>query len=260
MATNKLDILSSDDFRKDLLFRVNAANPIFLPPLRDREEDILLLTEFFTLKYEKDFNALQRSISPEARDTLLSYHWPGNIRELETVIENAVYNYKELRTLSANHLKLERRPFKEPVQISVSPKPETPAPEEIKKDFKSIIEILKSFDFGHFKKEDVKGKLPHIQNAHALFLAKYLIAALKSTLTYTSKKPGGEISYHPAMKLIAEDFNMKATPAKRLLNNLLKISPGAIKELVEAEPILKEAVLLYGDDKLKEELRKAGIK
>ena len=101
--------------------------------------------------------------------------------------------------------------------------------------------------------------LPHIQEAYALFLAKYLIAALKATLTYTSKKPEGEISYHPAMKLIAEDFDMKATPAKRLLNNLLKISPGAIKELVEAEPILKEAVLLYGDDKLKAEFEKAGI-
>jgi hypothetical protein len=62
------------------------------------------------------------------------------------------------------------------------------------------------------------------------------------------------------MKLIAGDFDMKATPAKRLLNNLLKISPGAIKELAEAEPILKEAILLYGDDKLKSELSgKGGI-
>jgi transcriptional regulator with GAF, ATPase, and Fis domain len=47
MATNRLDILSSDGIRKDLLSRVNAANPILLPPLRDREEDILLLAEFF---------------------------------------------------------------------------------------------------------------------------------------------------------------------------------------------------------------------
>jgi DNA-binding NtrC family response regulator len=263
MATNKLDILSSDDFRKDLLFRVNAANPILLPPLRDREEDILRLAEFFTRKFEKDFNALQRSISPEARETLLSYHWPGNIRELETVIENAVYNYKELRTLSANHLKLERGLHKELIPIAVpreTEAPTTPSLEPKSKDFKLIIEILKTYDFEHFKKEDLKGKLPQVQDAYALLLVKYLIAALKATLTYTSKKPEGEISYHPAMKLISNDFDMKATPAKRLLNNLLKISPGAIKELVETEPILKETILLYGDDKLKEELQKAGIK
>jgi DNA-binding NtrC family response regulator len=258
MATNKLDILTGTDFRKDLLYRVNSANPILLPPLRERKEDILPLTEFFIKKYEKDFNAQPRKISNEAGETLLSYHWPGNIRELETVIENAVYNYKELQTLSPAHLKLEPGPVKEPVHIPAATKQE-PVPEEIKKDFKSIIKDLKGFDFDYFKKEDVKGKLPQIQDAYALFLAKYLIAALKATLTYSSKKPGGEISYHPAMKLIAEDFDMKATPAKRLLNNLLKISPGAIKELVEAEPILKEAVLLYGDDKLKSEFEKAGI-
>ena len=259
MATNKLDILTSNDFRKDLLSRVNAANPILLPPLRERKEDILPLAEFFIKKFEKDFNAQPRNISNETRETLLSYHWPGNTRELETVIENAVYNYKELQTLSANHLKLETGPVNESVHIHVSPKPETPVPEEIKNDFDSIIGVLKSFDFGHFKKEDVKGKLQQIQDAYAFFLAKYLIAALKVTFSYTINKPGGEISYHPAMKLIVEDFKMKATPAKRLLNSLLKISPGAIKELVEAEPILKEAISLYGDDKLKEELKKAGI-
>jgi transcriptional regulator with GAF, ATPase, and Fis domain len=261
MATNKLDILTSDDFRKDLLFRVNAANPILIPPLRDREEDILLLAEFFTGKFEKDFNALQRSISPEAREALLTYHWPGNIRELETVIENAVYNYKELRTLSANHLKLERGLPKEPVLITVprnTEAPVIPASDAKNKDFKSLIDTLKTYDFEHFKKEDLKGKLPQAQDAYALFLARYLIAALKSTLTYTTKKPEGEISYHPAMKLSAGDFEMKATPAKRLLNNLLKISPGVIKELVETEPILKEAIELYGDDKLKSELAEIG--
>lgn len=261
MATNKMDILSSDDFRKDLLFRVNAANPILLPPLRDRKEDILLLAEFFTRKYEKDLNALQRSISPEAREALLTYHWPGNIRELETCIENAVYNYKELRTLSVNHLKLERGLHKEPVPIALSHETELPVTSTLdvkSKDFKSIINILKTYDFEHFKKEDLKGELPQAQDAYALFMARYLIAALKATLTYTTKRPEGEISYHPAMKLIAGDFEMKATPAKRLLNNLLKISPGAIKELLETEPILKEAIELYGDDKLKSELAEIG--
>jgi two-component system response regulator HydG len=261
MATNKLDILSSDDFRKDILYRVNAANPIIMPPLRERKEDILLLTEFFTRKFEKDFNALPRIISPEAREALLYYHWPGNVRELEIVIENAVYNYKELKTLSVNHLKMERDLQKEPVPIAIpheTEAPVTPVSEVKSKDFKSLVEILKTYDLESFKKEDLKGKLPQIQDAYALFLARYLIAALKATLTYTSKKPEGEISYHPAMKLIANDFDMKATPAKRLLNNLLKISPGAIKDLLEAEPILKEAIELYGDDKLKSELAGKG--
>jgi hypothetical protein len=131
-------------------------------------------------------------------------------------------------------------------------------PGEIKKNFKSIIEDLKGFDFEHFKREDLKGKLPRVQDAYAYFLAKYLIAALKATFAYTGKNPDGEISYHPAIKLVADDFKMKATPAKRLLNNILKISPGTIKELVETEPVLKEAILLYGDDKLKSELAGKG--
>lgn len=258
MATNKLDILSGNDFRGDLLFRVKTSNPIILPPLRERKEDIMMLAKFFVEKFEKEFEANPRSISEESKKLLISYDWPGNIRELEEVIRNAVYNYKGLKILSANHLDLREKINKEQIKAPIAKQQEskeisTETP--INRDLDTLIEAIEDFNFDHLIKEQLKGKLPEIQKTYAQLIAKYLIASLKATLSYTSKKPEGEISYHPAVKLITNDFNMKATPAKRLVNSLLKISPGDIKDLIESEPILKELIELYGDDKLKSEIK-----
>lgn len=73
-------------FREDLFYRLNVI-PIHLPPLRERKEDIPLLTDFFLKKFSSDRRI---SISPEAMNLLVSYHWPGNVRELENTIERLV--------------------------------------------------------------------------------------------------------------------------------------------------------------------------
>ncbi len=258
-ATNKLNILAGNDFRGDLLFRVKAANPIFLPPLRERKEDILLLAAFFVRKYENSFNANHRTISEEAKELLTSYDWPGNIRQLENIIEKAVYNYKGLKVLSANHLDFGENIVQEHVETPVlktSSTKEIPAREPVDRNLDAIIEALENFDFNLLKKEQLKGKLPVIEDAYAQFIAKFLASSLRATQIYTSKRPTGEISYHPAIKLITDDFEMKATPAKRLLNSLLKISPRALKKLVESDPVLKETIELYGDERLKSEIGK----
>ncbi len=87
-ATNRKlsDSLKEKSFREDLYYRLNAVR-ISLPPLRERTEDILLLMYHFLKKYspETDFK-----ISPEAQKILTVYRWPGNIRELENVLERAV--------------------------------------------------------------------------------------------------------------------------------------------------------------------------
>jgi len=75
-------------FRKDLYYRLNVF-PITLPPLRDRKEDIPLLADTFLKKLNSRHNKTITSISPTAMDLLLNYHWPGNIRELENVLERA---------------------------------------------------------------------------------------------------------------------------------------------------------------------------
>jgi two-component system, NtrC family, response regulator PilR len=76
-------------FREDLYYRINVI-PITLPPLRDRREDIPLLAEHFLSKYAEQMGKAVAAISHEAMAMLMQHAWPGNIRELENVIERAV--------------------------------------------------------------------------------------------------------------------------------------------------------------------------
>ncbi len=76
-------------FREDLYYRLNVV-PVHLPPLRDRKEDILLLTEHFLNMYSKHMNKPMRGISIEAREFILKYDFPGNIRELENAVKRAL--------------------------------------------------------------------------------------------------------------------------------------------------------------------------
>lgn len=90
-ATNKdLEKLIEDGkFRRDLYYRLNVV-PLEVPALRDRKEDIKIFAEYFGNKYAKSFNKYFVKISLEALNLLLTYDWPGNIRELENVIEHAI--------------------------------------------------------------------------------------------------------------------------------------------------------------------------
>jgi len=75
-------------FREDLYYRINVIN-IFIPPLRERMEDMPLLVNYFIEKFQKKFNKDIKSISPSAFTLLKRYEWQGNIRELENVLEHA---------------------------------------------------------------------------------------------------------------------------------------------------------------------------
>jgi Nif-specific regulatory protein len=90
-ATNKNleEAIEKGEFREDLYYRLNVFT-IFLPPLRERKSDILLLAEHFLEKYEAEHGKRIRRISTPAIDMLTSYHFPGNVRELENAIERAV--------------------------------------------------------------------------------------------------------------------------------------------------------------------------
>lgn len=90
-ATNKNleQGLEDGDFRKDLYYRLNVF-PIYMPALRDRRSDIMLLSEHFIEKFTKENGKTISRISSEAIDCLMSYHWPGNVRELENCIERSV--------------------------------------------------------------------------------------------------------------------------------------------------------------------------
>lgn len=81
--------VKKDHFRLDLYYRINVF-PIFLPPLRERKSDIILLADHFLEKYNRENSKKIGRISTPAIDMLTSYHWPGNVRELESCIERAV--------------------------------------------------------------------------------------------------------------------------------------------------------------------------
>jgi formate hydrogenlyase transcriptional activator len=90
-ATNRdLDAMVSEQkFRSDLFFRVNVF-PVYVPPLREREGDIPLLVRHFAQQFSRRMNKVIETIPSTTMDALCQYHWPGNIRELQNVIERAV--------------------------------------------------------------------------------------------------------------------------------------------------------------------------
>ena len=86
---NLMNEIQKGTFREDLFYRLNVV-PIYLPPLRERREDIPLLVDYYLRKYSLENNAVAKSIDKEAMDYLCQYNWPGNIRELKNIIQRAV--------------------------------------------------------------------------------------------------------------------------------------------------------------------------
>lgn len=93
------NLIKTGKFREDLYFRINVF-PIFIPPLRERREDILPLAENFLEYYSKEYKKHIKRISTPAIDLLVQYHWPGNVRELKNCMERAVLlcNEEVIRT------------------------------------------------------------------------------------------------------------------------------------------------------------------
>lgn len=90
-ATNRnlFEMAEKAEFRQDLLFRINTIH-INIPPLRNRKEDIIPLTEMFLKRYSEKYKKDNISISKSAEDRLMNHRWDGNIRELQHTIEKAV--------------------------------------------------------------------------------------------------------------------------------------------------------------------------
>ena len=103
-ATNK-DIekaITDGAFREDLYYRLNVF-AIFIPPLRERKPDILLLADHFLEKFSRSLQKPIKRISTPAIDMLMAYHWPGNVRELENAIERAIV-VCDSQVVHAHHL------------------------------------------------------------------------------------------------------------------------------------------------------------
>jgi transcriptional regulator with PAS, ATPase and Fis domain len=90
-------------FRQDLYYRL-AIIAIFIPPLRDRKEDILPLVDFFIDRYNRQFKKSIRGISDDTRKLLLNHTWPGNVRELKNTVEGMVVFAEGRRALDLSDL------------------------------------------------------------------------------------------------------------------------------------------------------------
>jgi two-component system NtrC family response regulator len=104
---NLLQRIKDGEFREDLYYRLNTI-PIEIPPLKDRVEEIMQIAEAMCEKNCIKYNFEKKSFSKEAKELLLSYSWPGNIRELISVVERAVI-LSEGSVISADELFLQSR-------------------------------------------------------------------------------------------------------------------------------------------------------
>jgi len=105
IASTNQDIkqrVKDGEFREDLFFRLNVI-PITIPPLRDRHEDISLLIKHFIDKYAREHKTLKKTITKDAFNMLMDYDFPGNVRELENLIERAMILSKN-RYISVNDI------------------------------------------------------------------------------------------------------------------------------------------------------------
>ncbi|HZQ92242.1 MAG TPA: sigma-54 dependent transcriptional regulator [Terriglobales bacterium] len=104
-ATNKNleEEISRGNFREDLFYRLNVI-PFFVPPLRERKEDIPLLARHFLKEFSSSYSRRTREISDDAVEALMRYSWPGNVRELRNVIERMVIMNPAAARLDRKHL------------------------------------------------------------------------------------------------------------------------------------------------------------
>lgn len=110
--TSLLEQVEQGRFRKDLFFRLNVV-PLHIPSLRDRKEDIVPLVQMLLRKFRKRYHNGPIDVSPQAMRTLQEYHWPGNIRELENVLERS-FLFAEGETI--HNIRLDLRPAPTPPQ------------------------------------------------------------------------------------------------------------------------------------------------
>ncbi len=104
-ATNKdlEEEIARGNFREDLFYRLNVI-PFFVPPLRDRKEDIPLLVKEFLSEFGQQYGRPRVEMSEDASTTLKQYHWPGNVRELRNLVERVLILNPKIQRIERKHL------------------------------------------------------------------------------------------------------------------------------------------------------------
>lgn len=152
---NMKEAIESKIFREDLYYRLNVV-PLHLPPLRERQEDIIPLAEYFLQRLCEENHKPQKKLSKEASQKLLSYNWPGNIRELANIIERTVV-MNAAEQILPDHLCLDALNCKTDFAIPQAPSTELPklSLEEVEK--RHILETLSSQNNNRTKTAKILG-------------------------------------------------------------------------------------------------------
>lgn len=227
-------------FRPDLLDRLRLGGTLWLPPLRERKFDIPLLAEKFVRQAEtKRLGTMRREITPEAIERLMTYDWPGNIRELRSCLFDAVNRNPDVEYLVPGHLQIAYRKQEYPATIAVVPPKVEPSLNQSVDMTMNLSALLTILDGVTFDSDDIiewSGRLGDFQHTQAWMLARYLQAALSATKRRTPEHPGGMIQIHPAVKLISGDAALTATKAADVIKRLL----GPLEDELEGD--LREAL------------------
>jgi two-component system response regulator AtoC len=159
---NLATMVKEGRFREDLFYRLNVVS-VEMPPLRDRKDDIPALAEFFVKRFSNELKKRVDSIDPDALKVMMRHHWPGNIRELENVIERSVL-LTDGNTVTLSDLQIgEQTSTHSGERSSVVRIPPTGIPlEEIERQ--AVTEALKMSNWIQKDAADLLGISPRVMN------------------------------------------------------------------------------------------------
>lgn len=246
-ATNiNIEALSGiGGFRPDLLDRLREGGTIFLPPLSERVEDIPLLAEKFVRAAEKSIpGSRQRKIEPEALDKLMRYDWPGNVRDLENCIKNAVTLYPDVEHLVPVHIKFPENEISPGKSYASSPSAVVPvgsiAPSEISREplhQNQPEQII--LNAGRFEDK----KLPIILTANNRDVVRYILEALENNKDRRNDEPNYPQTWHA---MTGEDIK-SAICQRNIGNYIFELSDVEIVSRMKESKVFQQAVFQCGD-------------
>lgn len=213
-------------FRADLLDRLRTGGTISLPRLCERPSDIRLLVEKFVREAEAQRPGTRyREITEEVMSQLIAYEWPGNIRELRSVIFDAVNRHADVEFLVPGHLRIgsdrSRGRVERPPEREGGHRLPTGDTRSSENGLGQLLDLQNSLEFDPREAARWAGRLDDLQLAQAKLLSRYLAAALAATKRLTPGNPAGQIQIHPAIKLITGDSTLTASKAADLIKRLL---------------------------------------
>ena len=162
--TNLEEKIEQGLFREDLYYRINVV-PIDIPPLRDRRDDIPVLATYFIDRLSEETHQAKKTITPEAMDLLIHYNWPGNIRELQNMIERAVVLSRS-DTLTPKSFPLPQRGKKHPYSLDDVDIPESGV---------SLNQVVEDLEKAYLKKALIQAGGVQTQAAELLQITRKIL-------------------------------------------------------------------------------------